>query len=155
MQGLFFESDTGVRSVIRFLVMLIGFWTAWRSGKAAAENWSDYPIVIAYTVLLAAAMQFLHHALFDGPVISVFYYVIDFILLLIFSTAGYRFAGPTRWSTTTTGSTKKRPPSPGRPNIDSRLKLGTDYLFEWNKFPGAVKWVMRRVVEHNPLKNWE
>jgi hypothetical protein len=91
MQGLFFESDTGVRSVIRFLVMLIGFWTAWRSGKAAAENWSDYPVVIAYTVLLAAAMQFLHHALFDGPVISVFYYVIDFILLLIFSTAGYRF----------------------------------------------------------------
>ena len=90
MQGLFFESDTGVRSVIRFLVLLIGFWTAGRSGKAAAENWSDYPIVIAYTVLLAAAMQFLHHALFDGPVISVFYYVIDFILLLIFSTAGYR-----------------------------------------------------------------
>ncbi len=91
MQGLFFEGDTGVRSVIRLIVALIGFWTAWRSGKAAADGWSDYPIVIGYTVLLAAAMQFLHHALFDGPVISVFYYVIDFVLLLIFSTAGYRY----------------------------------------------------------------
>ncbi|WP_409527932.1 DUF6867 family protein, partial [Rhizobium sp.] len=71
MQGLFFEGDTGVRSVIRLIVVLIGFWTAWRSGKAAADGWSDYPIVIGYSVLLAAAMQFLHHALFDGPVLSV------------------------------------------------------------------------------------
>jgi len=91
MQGLFFEGDTGVRSVIRLIVVLIGLWTAWRSGKAAADGWSDYPIVIGYSVLLAAAMQFLHHALFDGPVLSVFYYAIDFVLLLIFATAGYRY----------------------------------------------------------------
>ena len=91
MQGLFFEGDTGVRSVIRLIVVLIGFWTAWRSGKAAADGWSDYPNVIGYSVLLAAAMQFLHHALFDGPVLSVFYYAIDFVLLLIFATAGYRY----------------------------------------------------------------
>ena len=91
MQGLFFESDTGVRSAIRLFVVLIGFWTAWRAGRAAAESWSNYPLVIAYTVLLAGAMQFLHHALFDGPVLSLFYYVIDLVLLLIFSTAGYRY----------------------------------------------------------------
>ena len=40
MQGLFFEGDTGVRSVIRLIVVLIGFWTAWRSGKAAADGWA-------------------------------------------------------------------------------------------------------------------
>ena len=38
MQGLFFESDTGVRTVIRLIVVLIGFWTAWRAGKAVAES---------------------------------------------------------------------------------------------------------------------
>jgi len=90
MQGLFFESDTGVRYVIRFLVVLIGFWTAWRSGKAAAEGWSNYPSVVVYTLLLGLVMRFLHHALFDGPMISPMYYVIDTVLLLIFSTAGYR-----------------------------------------------------------------
>ena len=91
MQGLFFEPDMGVRTVIRALVMLIGFWTAWRAGKAAAEGWSNYPLVIAYTFLLAWVMQFLHHALFNGPMLSGFYYIIDFVLLLVFSTAGFRF----------------------------------------------------------------
>lgn len=80
-----------MRSAIRLFVVLIGFWTAWRAGKAAADSWSDYPLVIVYTVLLAGAMQFLHHALFDGPVLSLFYYVIDLVLLSIFSTAGYRY----------------------------------------------------------------
>ncbi|APO75779.1 hypothetical protein AM571_CH02977 [Rhizobium etli 8C-3] len=91
MQGLFFEPDTGVRMVIRGLVVLIGFWTAWRAGKAAAENWSNYPQVVVYTFLLAWVMQFLHHALFNGPMLSAFFYVIDFVLLLVFSTVGFRY----------------------------------------------------------------
>ncbi len=91
MQGLFFESDTGVRLIIRFLVVILGFWTAWRAGRAVAEGWNDYPLAVAYTLLLALVMQFLHHALFDGPFLSAFYYVIDFVLLLIFSTAGFRY----------------------------------------------------------------
>ncbi|PZM14026.1 DUF6867 family protein [Rhizobium tubonense] len=91
MQGLFFETDTGVRYFIRFLVVLIGFWTAWRAGKAAADGWSSYPRVVVYTLLLALVMRFLHHALFDGPMLSAFYYVIDFVLLLIVATAGYRY----------------------------------------------------------------
>jgi hypothetical protein len=91
MQGLFFESDTGVRYIIRFIVLLLGFWTAWRAGKAVADGWNNYPLVIAYTLLLGFAMRFLHHALFDGPMLSAFYYVLDVVLLLIFSTAGYRY----------------------------------------------------------------
>jgi CDP-diglyceride synthetase len=91
MQGLFFESDTGVRNVIRLFVVLIGFWTAWRAGRAAAESWSEYRLVIVYTLLLGLAMRFLHHALFDGPMLSALYYVLDVVILLIFSTAGYRY----------------------------------------------------------------
>lgn len=90
MQGLFFESDGSGRDVIRFVVVLIGFWTAWRAGRAAAEGWSDYPIVIVYSLLLAALMSFLHYALFQGPLISLFYYVIDVVLLLAFASVGYR-----------------------------------------------------------------
>ena len=36
MQGLFFETDNGVRYVLRALVVLLGFWTAWRTGKSVA-----------------------------------------------------------------------------------------------------------------------
>jgi CDP-diglyceride synthetase len=91
MQGLFFETDTGARNFIRALVVLIGFWTAWRAGKAAADGWSTYPLVIVYVLLLGLVMRFLHHALFDGPMLSPFYYVIDVVLLLIVATAGYRY----------------------------------------------------------------
>lgn len=90
MQGLFFESDTGVRYVLRFLVVLLGFWTAWRTGKAVAEGWQEYPTVVLYTLLLGVVMRFLHYALFQGPFISPFFYVIDVVLLIIFSTAGFR-----------------------------------------------------------------
>jgi hypothetical protein len=91
MQGLFFESDIGVRTIIRVLVVLIGFWTAWRTGKAVADGWGSYGLAVLYTFLLAWVMQFLHHALFNGPMLSAFYFIIDFVLLLIFSTAGYRY----------------------------------------------------------------
>jgi hypothetical protein len=90
MQGLFFESDTGVRYVLRFLVVLIGFWTAWRTGKAVAEGWNGISTVVGYTLLLGVAMRFMHYALFQGPFISPFYYVLDVVLLLIFSIAGFR-----------------------------------------------------------------
>ncbi|MBY5406844.1 DUF6867 family protein [Rhizobium leguminosarum] len=91
MQGLFLERDGGMHLAIRGLVVLIGFWTAWRAGKATADGWRNYPLVIAYTFLLAWGMQFLHHALFDGPMLSLVYYSIDFVLLLVFSTVGFRY----------------------------------------------------------------
>ncbi|CDZ34837.1 Hypothetical protein NGAL_HAMBI1145_25360 [Neorhizobium galegae bv. officinalis] len=90
MQGLFFESDSGVRYLLRFLVLIIGFWTAWRSGKAAAEGWNGYTTVVVYTLLLGVAMRFLHYALFQGPFISPFYYIMDVAILLVFSSAGFR-----------------------------------------------------------------
>ncbi|EJC67769.1 hypothetical protein Rleg5DRAFT_3514 [Rhizobium leguminosarum bv. viciae WSM1455] len=91
MQGLFFEADAGPLVAIRVIVLLLGFWTAWRAGKAVAEGWSDYPLVVVYTFLLAWAMQFLHHALFNGPMLNAFYYILDFVTLLVFSTAGFRY----------------------------------------------------------------
>ena len=94
MQGLFFESDDGVHIVIRTFVMLIVFWTAWMAGKGAAESWKNYPLVIWYTALLSVAARFIHHALFNGPMFyqpAPLFYVMDFVVLLVFSTAGYRY----------------------------------------------------------------
>ncbi|MDC7741073.1 DUF6867 family protein [Rhizobium binxianense] len=91
MQGLFFEGDAGPLVAIRVIVVLLGFWTAWRAGKAVAEGWNNYPLAVVYTFLLAWAMQFLHHVLFNGPMLDAFYYIIDFVTLLVFSTAGFRY----------------------------------------------------------------
>lgn len=90
MQGLFFETDDSVRYVLRTIVFLLGLWTAWRAGKAAAEGWAEFPTVILYAIGLAIGMRFLHFALFQGPFLSAFYFVLDFIFLLALATAGFR-----------------------------------------------------------------
>jgi hypothetical protein len=90
MQGLFFEEGDGVHLVLRFAVVILGFWTAWRTGKAVAEGWGGLATVVIYTLLLGIVMRFLHYALFQGPFISGFYYVIDVVLLLAFSISGFR-----------------------------------------------------------------
>ena len=90
MQGLFFETDTGVRYVLRFLVLMIGLWTAWRAGRAAAEGWNGFPHVLVYALLLGVVMRFMHYALFQGPFISLPYYLLDVAVLLLFSSAGFR-----------------------------------------------------------------
>lgn len=90
MQGLFTETDAGVHMVLRALVTLLCFWTAWRSGRAAADGWSNYSTVVIYALLLGFAARFLHFALFQGPFISPSYYVLDTVLLLVFATIGFR-----------------------------------------------------------------
>ncbi len=90
MQGLFFETDSGVRYVLRAMVVLLGFWTAWRTGKSVADSWGEYPRVVFYALLLGFVMRFMHYALFAGPFINGFYYVTDVVLLLAFATAGFR-----------------------------------------------------------------
>jgi hypothetical protein len=90
MQGLFFETDNGVRYVLRALVVLLGFWTAWRTGRSVADGWGGYTRVVIYTLALGLVMRFLHHALFNGPFINGFYYVFDVVLLLVFSSIGFR-----------------------------------------------------------------
>ncbi|MDQ0422013.1 hypothetical protein GVN24_10955 [Rhizobium sp. CRIBSB] len=90
MQGLFFETDTTVRIVLRVLVMMLGFWTAWRTGRAVAESWQSYGTVFVYILGLGFVMRFLHYSLFQGPFVSPFYYVIDVVLLLAWAIAGFQ-----------------------------------------------------------------
>lgn len=90
MQGLLFDTDEGVRVLLRVLVMLLCLWTAWRAGRAAAESWSGYGTAVVYTLLLGFAARFLHFALFQGPFLSPVNYFVDTLLLLVFSTAGFR-----------------------------------------------------------------
>ncbi|CAN7513431.1 hypothetical protein LJR030_005276 [Rhizobium sp. LjRoot30] len=89
MQGILYEEP----SVLQFLFItcIIGGWTAWRTGKSVAENWQSYNTVVIYTLLLGIGIRFVHHALFEGTMFSPQYYVVDTIVLLLFSTAGFRY----------------------------------------------------------------
>ncbi len=84
MQGILHEEP----SILQFLLItcIIGGWTAWRTGKSVADGWQTYTTVVVYTLLLGVAIRFVHHALFGGTMFSLHYYLVDTIILLLFST---------------------------------------------------------------------
>lgn len=89
MQGILYEEA----SIWQFLLIsvIIGGWTAWRTGKSVAEGWQEMGTVVLYIALLGLGIRFIHHALFHGTMFSLQYYIVDTIVLLLFATAGFRF----------------------------------------------------------------
>lgn len=72
------------------VTVFLGGGAAWLSGKAVAETWRPYLQLIASMLLLAAAVRFIHYALFAGTLLSVNFYLIDFAVLAASASLGYR-----------------------------------------------------------------
>ncbi|WP_072391858.1 DUF6867 family protein [Hyphomicrobium sp. CS1GBMeth3] len=72
------------------LTLLIGGGAAWRTGQAVAQGWGPIWPVAAYTALLAAAIRFLHYALFGGTLLSLPSYLVDLAILLVVALVAYR-----------------------------------------------------------------
>jgi hypothetical protein len=83
---------TGPNSAYVFvlLTVCVGGWAAWRTGQAQAQSWAPAWPVVAYTAVLAAAVRFLHFALFSGPLLSPIDYLVDLSVLLSLALVGYR-----------------------------------------------------------------
>lgn len=83
------DGTSGVFPFI-LLTLLIGGGAAWRTGQAVAQVWGALWPVAAYTALLAAAIRFLHFALFGGALLSLPSYLIDFAILAAIALVGHR-----------------------------------------------------------------
>ena len=82
-----FETEAGPNGKPRAIrIMRPGGRAA--SGRPSRRGRADSPARPA--TALGVVMRFLHHALFDGPFINGFYYVFDVVLLLVFSSIGFR-----------------------------------------------------------------
>ena len=58
---------------------------------AAIRAWSSI------LLLLGIAVRFIHHALFEGTMFTLQYYIVDTIVLLIIGTSATGTRAPTRW----------------------------------------------------------
>ena len=89
MQGILYEEA----SVWQFLFVtcVLGGWAAWMTGRACAHTWRPYASLVIYLLGLGIAVRFIHHALFDGTMFTLQYYIVDTIVLLIFGTLGYNY----------------------------------------------------------------
>jgi uncharacterized membrane protein YedE/YeeE len=55
----------------------------------AGGVWQGVREIAIYMVLLAAATRFIHFALFEGTLLSLHYYIVDLIVLLIAAGIGF------------------------------------------------------------------
>lgn len=96
-----------------FVTVILGGAGAWLTGRAFARSWLDYGRLAGSILLLAAAVRFIHFALFSGSLLAPWYFLVDFVVLLVIGFLGmrvtragqmasryrflYRRTGPTSW----------------------------------------------------------
>jgi hypothetical protein len=88
LEGILYEES----SIWTFLLVtfVMGGWAAWMTGRAMASTWQRYPVLVGYLILLAAAVRFIHFALFDGTLLSVQFYLVDLVVVQVIGAVGYR-----------------------------------------------------------------
>ena len=72
------------------LTVILGGGAAFLSGRGLARGWKPFNRLFFYMVLLAAAVRFFHYALFDGNLLSPYYYVVTYVWLVAAASLGYR-----------------------------------------------------------------
>ena len=77
-------------ALLAFLILDgLGAAAAFATGRALAKGWSSAWKLAPAIVALAAAVQFLHFALFQEELLSLHYYLVTLVLLVIVGWVGY------------------------------------------------------------------
>jgi hypothetical protein len=89
MHGLIW-SDTDY-GLLAFIVLDgLGAAAAVAAGRAFARSWSSRLLIIPAMIALAAAVHFLHFALFEEDLGSLYYYLVTFVILFVAAQFGYQ-----------------------------------------------------------------
>ena len=110
MDILYEENSIGVFILV---TLVLGGGAAALTGRAIAGTWRPWWQVIVYSLILGAAVRFLHFSLFSGTLLSPHYYLVDSTVCLAFGFVGFRMTriaqmvqhyrwlyepyGPARW----------------------------------------------------------
>ena len=89
MQGILYE-EASIWQFF-FITLLMGGGSAWMTGKACAQTWRPVVTLVLYLLGLGLGVRFIHHALFEGTMFSLQYYIVDTIILLVIGYLGFRY----------------------------------------------------------------
>ncbi len=85
--SLLYEEESAGVFVLVSVVM--GGGAAWLAGRAVAQTWRSPWQLLAYMLILGAAVRFIHFALFDGTLLSLHYYLVDTAIALVSAAGGF------------------------------------------------------------------
>ena len=87
MQGILWEVG-----IIDFIIvtLALGGGAAMMAGRAVANGWEPVWRAVLWMVPLAAAVRFIHFALFHGTLLSAHYYLVDLVILIAAAILGHR-----------------------------------------------------------------
>jgi hypothetical protein len=89
MQGILYEEPSF--GLFALVTVLMGGWAAWMTGRAMALTWQPYPLCVLYLLLLAGAVRFFHFALFHGTLLSLHYFLVDAVVIVVIGSLGFRY----------------------------------------------------------------
>jgi hypothetical protein len=72
------------------VTLVLGGAGAWLIGRSVARAWLPVANAAVAALPLAAAVRFIHFALFGGTLLSARYYAIDAVILVAVAIAGHR-----------------------------------------------------------------
>jgi hypothetical protein len=72
------------------ITLVVGGTGAFATGRAMARTWRPMPMLALYMVLLTAGVRFLHYALYAEPLLSLKYFVVAYVWLMLVGALGYR-----------------------------------------------------------------
>jgi hypothetical protein len=88
--GILYEEDSF--GVFVLVTVILGGGAAALAGRAVALTWRPWWQVVVYTLILGAAVRFIHFALFDGTLLSLHYYIVDAAICMVAGFFGFRAA---------------------------------------------------------------
>jgi hypothetical protein len=76
--------------VFLVLTVILGGGAAFLAGRGLARSWKPFARLFFYIALLAFAVRFFHYALFNGHLLSLYYYLVTYVILIVAACLGYR-----------------------------------------------------------------
>ena len=89
-RGILFDGGDYSAEVFLVLTLLLGGAGAYAAGRAVASTWKPPVQVAIYALGLAAAVRFLHYALFEEDLASLHYLLTTFAILAAIAFLGFR-----------------------------------------------------------------
>ena len=90
MSGILYDDSAGGFWIFLVLTIILGCAAAVATGRAIAQTWRPHWHLPAFMLILAAAVRFLHYALFQERLLSLQFYFVTLALLVIAGEFGYR-----------------------------------------------------------------